>query len=1193
MMDQENIKDEVKESIISKNIYRYPFNGRSNYLIDKFYIIGYNIPTINKLLFEENDDENLSKNINIIKNQSEEEKNKSSSLNLQAFNLNEDPILLNEFASDFQKECLDFNMIRDMILPNKIRLYYSEQDLSSYLKESRDINDNEIDEFEQYEELDFTDNDYLKTTSMVYSSNPQAENNSKKSINGLAYIFYKQLKRRKILSKKVISFYIPIIFSIVSEFPFYNSFYLLCKQIRYLYNHPKNEIPVEIILHNIIANTYSPINSDIIISLKPFVSPSTFNLTKSVNKNEINEISEIVDEEEDLHCLINDTNTEATNKTSWDKDILKNKCSYDIGQKEELNKPKTAKTSRKFMKKQSQVLSSDAMKVIGNELVVNYESPSPSKKRNNPSKEKDKEPKARKRLGTKVMNTCRTKFNKRGVKNKTGHNIDLDDDKLFTKIKFEFLTGYPLIQYNLAKVLFYTLTPSDVIDIFFYTFLEKDVIFFSKNLQYLSLTINSYLNLNFPLNDEKYYFINASVSFENYLNGNSTFVGQTFTTIIGINEQYQPNYINSSNKLKEHLVVDLDKGELYQIDDKKNKKGTKHNKELFNLIKKMCGKKELKNDKKYNILKKEIFILNKKLTEIYSLLNNNSDTELEKKQSYKIFKQGDFIEYDDQRDNYIKKTNLEIQNGFYRMINILCLYFYQNLMIKTDDDDLNKNKAADNNKTETNVIFKDDYKYENEKERTYTKEEFHFLEELRQTMKYESFVYGFVQSYSPIDLYKIPLTFTEEFLAIISRKNSILNGNINFLAVIDQLYKNRFPQAKEINFCPLISLYFKKYRNELERIIYDFFNDNVFNEELIKIRIFTNEYNTKKHFKYRDYELDTNLLMEYLNLINNEEENEIKEVTSELANIRTNIPRNILVIDVENLIECYSIETHLLSKSDLCCSNIILLLSLSLNFLDSNIDCQSFLGHIFCEFTVFRKYYSYIMNMIYLLFTDCLNKGNYSRAQFYLLNYYICVNSIRNLRLVPNESLMNIIKKFNGMDLKKFHENVMEYQCNNENTNNQGNIIENKIFEREPLTTKNIFCCYNFTKNRFVKENVILEQINGQVNNDFCINIEGDTIQPKIKYNNKLFKIESFFYSQTSLLTQLIKIYNIYIVDFNEMHVCYKLLLDSCLNIIVYMRNCSEFKDKEEINDIVEIIFFLFLNKLVETNIRLNDNTNS
>ena len=164
-------KEEKKESKISKLIKRYPFNGRSNYLIDKFYIIGYNIPTLHKLLFEDNDD-NLSKYIILDKKQNDEEKSKSS-LNVQSFHLNEEPILLNEFASDFNKECLDINMIKDMILPNKITFYFSEEELSVYIKENGEDIDNE--EFIQYEENDSFDNELLKAHTVVFSSNPQVK----------------------------------------------------------------------------------------------------------------------------------------------------------------------------------------------------------------------------------------------------------------------------------------------------------------------------------------------------------------------------------------------------------------------------------------------------------------------------------------------------------------------------------------------------------------------------------------------------------------------------------------------------------------------------------------------------------------------------------------------------------------------------------------------------------------------------------------------------------------------------------------------------------------------------------------------------------------------------------------------------------------------------------------------------------
>ena len=43
-----NFQNEIKEITTSEIIKRYPLNGRSNYLIDKFYIIGYDYCSIKK-----------------------------------------------------------------------------------------------------------------------------------------------------------------------------------------------------------------------------------------------------------------------------------------------------------------------------------------------------------------------------------------------------------------------------------------------------------------------------------------------------------------------------------------------------------------------------------------------------------------------------------------------------------------------------------------------------------------------------------------------------------------------------------------------------------------------------------------------------------------------------------------------------------------------------------------------------------------------------------------------------------------------------------------------------------------------------------------------------------------------------------------------------------------------------------------
>ena len=46
----------------------------------------------------------------------------------------------------------------------------------------------------------------------------------------------------------------------------------------------------------------------------------------------------------------------------------------------------------------------------------------------------------------------------------------IKDEPYVTKIKFKYLSGYPLIQYNLAKVLFHTLSINQIINIFLFSF---------------------------------------------------------------------------------------------------------------------------------------------------------------------------------------------------------------------------------------------------------------------------------------------------------------------------------------------------------------------------------------------------------------------------------------------------------------------------------------------------------------------------------------------------------------------------------------------------------------------------------------------------------------------------------------------------------------------------------------------------
>ena len=1144
---------------------RYPFNGRSKYLIDKFFIIGYDYPTLNKILIKNNLDfiQNSSKNIE------EEifEKNRHNELP-QEFEIKEPPSLINVISSDFSKEVLDIDIIIEMIFPNKPKFFYVEEDLdlnnegiqnnipknvndkinemrrskTNFTEENKINNEQIFNTFPNnkskiFENKNIKKDEYIpRSYNVIFSSNPQSGGNSKKSINGFAHVFYKKFTEKKITNNSSFSFFIPIVFCIISEYPYYNSYYRLTKQIMLLFKKDIIEVPIEFTIQNIVNFTLSPINDDVILNISQI---SLINLwdTGSANINSIKE-----EEEEKENDKIKEIQPFSLKEPGLE-DISNEK---QLNKNEKINENQSPNKSDKKKPRNSNI----------NKIIINDNNRTKSPKNIKPKTLNNsklhlslRNSHRDKRLGLKVQIDFLNKISSNSpfvtkfMKNEEESTIK------FEPIKFPFLQGYPLIQFNLSKVLLDNLSPYDVIIIFIYTFLEKDVLFFSNNLELLSLTINSYQNLNFPLNDEKYYFINACVSYDNYIKGNSTFVGSAFTTMVGINELYQPKYINSStHKLKEHLAIDLDNGNVYQVKDPNNKETSTKNKTLFDFIKKICKNKEIKEEKEsINILSNNIRELNDELNKCKDIILNNE------------FKDYSIIEY----NKDIHYINLEIQESFYRFINNICIYFYQNLTIQITTASLKKPQAAD-------IVFDGTYSsHEN-----YTIEERCFLDELKDTMKFESFIFGFIQSYNPIDLYKIPLTFTEEFVSILSRKSSMQLKNIKFLALFENLYRKI--GRIDIDFHPFVSKYFVQYKEKFDRDIQDYYIEQ--KESKNKFNLF-DYINDKKafNFKYKWYELDNNLILNYFNLLKNLDPEEYDNLFHfPLLNLEQNNIKDVLISDIENGVEKYAIEANILSKSEICCGNILLLFTITLKLFRSSVDIQSFLSNIFHGFIIFRKYYTIVMNMVYRLMEECIKKKDYSHAKNFLLCYYPCINSINEFSLIPNENLMNTIKKFNLIDI----DDLMEKANKDEGTFNTPVREGSKSIIKKEINYNNLYVCYNFNINGTISEDKIIYEINNDIkkyNNKFCKNC-----MPKIRYRmgNKI--IDSEIYSQLQILEMLTKEYNLFNKDLDIEKINSKILFYASINIFIFIRNNKDLSDKYEIIDIIKTIFYIYLEKYIE-----------
>ena len=98
---------------------------------------------------------------------------------------------------------------------------------------------------------------------------------------------------------------------------------------------------------------------------------------------------------------------------------------------------------------------------------------------------------------------------------------------------------------------------------------------------------------------------------------------------------------------------------------------------------------------------------------------------------------------------------------------------------------------------------------------------------------------------------------------------------------------------------------------------------------------------------------------------------------------------------------------------------------------------------------------------------------------------------------------------------------------------------------------------------------------------NFEINLKsGERICPRIRFNNGIHKIESFFISQKILLDNLFNEFNKYIEDLDDNKLGSKIILDACLNIFIFMRNNDEFLGKDDIFEVLQCIFYIFMNQL-------------
>lgn len=223
-------------------IKRFPFLGTSSNLIEYFLIIGYESTYIEHKIKDDIIKETIPK---YIKDNSSD----SNTDNNLIYTPQKLPVLLNSISSDFSGTMIGENEIIKFSFPNPPPVYV-------IINEKEKINIKRI---------------------VFYINNETFQGGYKRMTHGFTYIFYETKTIKTDNNKKEYKILIPKAFTFISQYPLFNTFDNIATQlIKYFTNLKKIEIPLEILIYNIVNFIPCPMNVPLNIQFFPSSNISTY-----------------------------------------------------------------------------------------------------------------------------------------------------------------------------------------------------------------------------------------------------------------------------------------------------------------------------------------------------------------------------------------------------------------------------------------------------------------------------------------------------------------------------------------------------------------------------------------------------------------------------------------------------------------------------------------------------------------------------------------------------------------------------------------------------------------------------------------------------------------------------------------------------------------------------------------------------
>ena len=693
------------------------------------------------------------------------------------------------------------------------------------------------------------------------------------------------------------------------------------------------------------------------------------------------------------------------------------------------------------------------------------------------------------------------------------------------------LSGYPYLDFDLVQI-FNVLPMNFVIEIFILTIIEQSMLFFSENLEILNMVMFIMFVLNYPCNDSPYLWHIVSISKDN-LNEDNKFAGKALNSMLGVNTTYSDDIdINCFGKY--NYIIDIDKKNIIlkkEIDFSEENDGKDF--------------EDLNNFRRYikSILKErnvESIFLKFFIESMKKSLNNIISKESDLKDKNINF----FVSSDE-----IIEKNIKIQEIFYNFyINILMIFIQDNTL----NDSFNEIQVD-----RPEEILKKVLKLRNMEEikRDMSPNENYFCSLFRKSYKYKVYYENFIRCFESIEIFKIPLLFSEEFiyLKIKDVQNEFAN-KISYFKIIDTLYIPDSSQTIKIT----LNNIFYNYMDRLKKYFVQYFSKERL-KEMEKQQLIT---------------LDKKILTKYIYLLNNiYEEEELGFLFPSIAIKETSSIISINSKSIINTIKFVIEENNIINTKDYLMYSFIYILSITfplhsylqlLELLESLSKTLSKLKH-------FMPYYIQILMKsifkFYLIHKEkkIYNDFSASNIKMYI---FILINLMRKELFLPNEEIMLILNLFFGKYI--FQERGI--------SSNNNNLKDDKYFSIDKGNNFFCFMKYNFSFAKIFSANELIKYALSK-NSNCNININAcqkKIIQPKINIKINEYICDAELYTPKKLYKLIQSTFeDFYNQNFDYKQLRTKTVRDVIINLIQFGIELNQNEKIIPVNFLIYTLYFI------------------